>query len=143
MTTNLKGGPVPKTHLTITQAGVTSALVTIVGWIVAFIPAFGPDKQALIAGGSTLIAAVFMLANAGHKLADSNVSVADVKAGAVDAARLELSRVDFNGLVQDAVESKGAPDVSALVQAEVQRVLAGLLGQAAAPQAGTPLTPLP
>lgn len=129
----------PKSHLSITQAGITALFVTVVGQLVAFIPSFGPDKQALISAGSTIIAAVFMLANAGHKIADSNVSVQDVRAGAIDAARVELTKVNFGALVKNAVDSKSIPDLESKVHTEVQRIMSGLLGQAAAQPPAGPL----
>lgn len=120
-------------HLKITQASLVSALTFIVGQLVAFVPAFGPDKQNLISAGSAVIAAVFLVANAIHKLADSNVSASDVKAGAIEAAKAELAKVDVNALVKDAVEAKSLPDLEARVSSEVQRIMSGLLTQAATP----------
>lgn len=116
-------------HLKVTQAGLVSLLTTIAGQVVAFVPAFAPDKQLLISAGSSAISAAFLLANAGHHLADSNVSTRDVEDGAIAAARSELAKVDFNALVSDAVNAHGIGDVSAMVSAEVQSVLGRLLGQ--------------
>jgi hypothetical protein len=53
-------------HLPISQAALVAALTFIVGQLVAFVPSLGPDKQNLISAGSTLIAVVFMIANAIH-----------------------------------------------------------------------------
>lgn len=117
-------------HLRVTQAGVIALFTTIVGQVVAFVPAFGPDKQLLISAGSSAISAAFMLANAGHHLADSNVSAKDVEAGAIQAARAEVGKVDFNALVQSAVSAQSIPDleskVDAAATAAVQRLLAQL-----------------
>lgn len=129
----------PRPHLSITQSGITAMFVTIVGQLIAFIPSFGPDKQALISAGSTVIAAVFMLANGFHKLADSNVSAKDVQAGAIDAARSELTKINFDALVKDAVDSKSIPELESKIHGEVQRIMSGLLGQAAGqPAAAAP-----
>lgn len=62
-------------HLTITQAGLVSALTFVVGQLVAFVPSLGTDKQNLISAGSAVIAAVFLVANAVHHLADSKTTV--------------------------------------------------------------------
>ena len=121
-------------HLKVTQAGLVSALTFIVGQAVAFVPAFGPDKQALISAGTAVISAVFLVANAIHHLADSNVSARDVEAGAIAAARSEIGKVDFNSLVSDAVNAKSLPDLERLVGAEVQRIVSGAFG--AQPVAG-------
>lgn len=131
-----------RTHLTITQASVTAAVATVIGWIVAFVPAFGPDKQNLIAAGTTVVAAVFLLANAIHKLADSNVSTKDVETGAIEAARAELGRVDFTSLVKDAVDTKSIPDLEDKVKTEVQTLVAGLFGEAAVKSAAASPAPV-
>lgn len=57
-------------HLTITQASLVSALTFIVGQLVAFVPSLGTDKQDLISAGTAVIAAVFLIANAIHSIAD-------------------------------------------------------------------------
>lgn len=117
-------------HIKVTQAGLIALFTTIVGQVVAFVPAFGPDKQLLISAGSSAISAAFMLANAGHHLADSNVSARDVEAGAIAAARTEVGKVNFNELVQSAVSAQSVPDleskISAAAQAEVRRLLGQL-----------------
>lgn len=117
-------------HLKVTQAGLVSLLTTIVGQLVAFVPAFGPDKQILISAGSSLIAAGFLVANSVHHLADSNVSAKDVEQGAINAARTEVGKINFDALVQSAVSSQSIPDlegkVRAAAQAEVQRLLSQL-----------------
>jgi hypothetical protein len=118
----------PPSHLPITQASLVSALTFIVGQLVAFVPAFGPDKQLLISAGSSVIAAVFLVANAIHHLAASNVSAKDVEQGAINAARSELSKVNFDQLIQDAVSGK-LPDVPALVHDEVGKLLKDMFAQ--------------
>lgn len=118
-------------HLKVTQAGLVSLLTAIVGQLVAFVPAFAPDKQVLISAGSSIIAAAFLGANAVHHLADTNVSPKDVEAGAIAAARDYVSAINLNGLVQDAVSAKSLPDLEAIAEAKARQVLASLLGQAA------------
>jgi hypothetical protein len=126
-------------HIRITQAGLIALLTTIVGQVVAFVPAFGPDKQDLISAGSAVIAAAFLLANGVHALASSNVNAKDVEAGAIAAARSEISKVNFDALISDAVNAKSPADLEAMVRAEAQKAVAGLLGKLAGDPAPAPL----
>lgn len=124
-------------HLSITKASLTSALTFIVGQLVAFVPAFGPDKQALLSAGSAVIAAVFLVANAIHKLADSHVDPKQVEDRAVEVAKAELGKIDLNSLAASAVNGN-LPDVPQLVRTEIGKVLSEMFGQpvvtAAAPE---------
>jgi hypothetical protein len=115
-------------HLSITKASLTSALTFVVGQLVAFVPAFGPDKQALISAGTAVIAAVFLIANAIHKLADSNVDPKQIEAHAVEVAKTELAKVDLNSLAASAVNGN-LPDVPALVKSEVGKLLSEMFNQ--------------
>lgn len=130
-------------HLKITQAGLVALATTIIGQLVAFVPAFAPDKQVLISAASGAISAAFLIANAIHKLADSNVSASDVKSGAIDAARTEIGKVDFNKLVSDAVTASSPADLEAMVRAEAQKAVSALLGQLASAQAPVPAPAVP
>jgi hypothetical protein len=73
-------------HIKITQAGLISLLVTVVGQVVAFVPSIASDQEILISAGSTVIAAVFMVVNSIHALAGSKVVAAQVAAPAVLAS---------------------------------------------------------
>ena len=127
-------------HLKITQASIVSAFTFIVGQLVAFLPNLGPDKQNLISAGTAAIAAVFLIANAIHKLADSNVSAIDVEKRAVAAAEAELQKVNFDQLVKDAVAGK-LPDVPALVHTEVGQLLSDMFKAQPAAAAAEPAEP--
>lgn len=66
------------------QADLTAALITIVGYVVAFVPQMSTDKEIIIAAGTTAIAVVFRVAKAVEAVAHSHISlslvVADLKA---------------------------------------------------------------
>jgi hypothetical protein len=142
----------PVSHIKITQAGLIAALVAIVGQLAAFVPNIAQYQSTLISAGTAVIAAAFLIANAGHALAGSNVSVDDLKAGVDGFVHASLQKINFDALVKDAVDAKGipsVPDIEATVQAEVRKLLAGALtAPAAAPapvvptagQLGTTLT---
>lgn len=125
--------------LKVTQAGLVSLATTIIGQVVAFVPAFAPDKQILISAASAAIGAGFLVANAVHRLADSNVSARAVEAGAIQAAREEIGRVDFNALAQQAVQAQASGQLAELAKGEAQAALQRVLGQLGAP----PPTPAP
>lgn len=125
-------------HLKVTQAGLVSLATTIVGQVVAFVPAFAPDKQILISAASAGIGFAFLVANAVHHLADSNVSARAVEAGAIQAAREEISHVDFNALAQQAVQAQASGQLAELAKSEAQKTISALLGQLAAPPAPAP-----
>lgn len=122
-----------QSHLKITQAGLVALFTTLVGQVVAFVPAFAPDKQVLISAGTALISAAFLIANSVHKLADSNVSARDVEDGAVAAAKAEIEKVDFNKLAQDAVSTQSIPDLEAKVKAEAEAAVQALLARLGTP----------
>lgn len=134
-------------HIKISQAGLISAVTFIIGQIVAFVPAFGPDKQALISAGTAVISAVFLVANAIHALASSNVSARDVEHAAINAGRGAvqdaLTHVDLNSLAQQAVNAQSLPDLEALAKKEVQRALSGLSLQFATGQPQAQVQPEP
>ncbi len=92
-------------HLSITQAGITALFVTIVGLLIAIIPAFGPAKEAIIAVGTIVIAASFLIANALHANAASRLNTHDVAAAATSAARTELGKADLGSMVKRAVDA--------------------------------------
>jgi hypothetical protein len=129
-------------HLSIKQSGLTSLFVMIVGQLVAFVPAFGPDKQALIAAGTTVIAAVFLIANAIHAVVASKVTAGDLEGGVQTLVKSELDKVDFNALVKDGLSGQ---NLSALVQGELSKILsaAAVRIPAAAPAASPAGTPGP
>lgn len=129
-------------HLKVTQAGLVSLATTIVGQVVAFVPAFAPDKQILISAASAGIGFAFLVANAVHHLADSNVSARAVEAGAIQAAREEISHVDFNALAQQAVQAQASGQLAELAKGEAQAALQRVLGQLGAPPAA-PSGPVP
>lgn len=136
-----------KTHFSITQASVTAGFVWIVGQAVAFIPSISNDQQILVSAGSAVIAAVFLVTNGVHKLADSNVSATDVKAGAIDAAQAaaqaELGKVDLNVLAQNAVQGRvpTPAQIEQLVERSLQDKLTALLGARTASVPPTPEVP--
>jgi hypothetical protein len=134
-----------KSHFSITQASLITALTFVVGQLAAFVPAFGPDKQMLISAGSAAISAVFLIANSIHKLADSNVNPKQVEARAVEVAvntaRSELDRLNVPLVVDHAVASQ-MPDVPSLVTEKVRELLATMFGQVApVPVAAPPALP--
>lgn len=136
-----------KTHFSITQASVTAGFVWIVGQAVAFVPSISNDQQILVSAGSAVIAAIFLVANAVHKLADSNVSATDVKAGAIDAAQAaaqaELGKVDLNALAQNAVQGRvpTPAQIEQLVERSLQDKLTALLGARTTVVPSTPEVP--
>lgn len=125
-------------HLKVTQAMLVSAFTFVVGQVVAFVPALGPDKQNLISAGSAVISAIFLLANSVHHLADSNVSAKDVETGAINAARQEVGKINLNQLVADAVSAQSVPDLEAKVEAAASNAVRNLLGQLAVPAVSAP-----
>lgn len=129
------------THLSITQSGITALLGNLVTAIVTVVPAWGSEKQVIVAALGGLVSNLFPLVNAIHKLADSNVSTKDVEAGAIAVARSEISKVDFTSLVQTAVDAKSIPDLEAKVSSEVQAAVSRLF-QAAAPGPGGGAAPI-
>jgi hypothetical protein len=127
-------------HLSITKASVTSAFTFVVGQVVAFVPAFGPDKQALISAGTSLIAAVFLIANSIHKLADSKVSIKDVENHAIEVAKAELGKVNLDSLAANAVNGN-LPDVPSLVRREIATVLSQMFNQPVTADVPAPVAP--
>lgn len=79
-----------KSHLNVTQAGITALLVAAVGQVAAFVPSVAAYQQTLISAGSFAIAVGFLLANAIHHLASSKtpaVGAADVRQQVNDVLR--------------------------------------------------------
>ncbi|MBV9805230.1 MAG: hypothetical protein JO130_18675 [Solirubrobacterales bacterium] len=130
-------------HLRIAQAGVVALLTTIIGQVVAFVPAFAPDKQILVSAASTVIAAVFLVANAIHALIATKVSGKDLEGDVVSLAKAEVDKLDVNALVHDAVAGE---NIEQLVKDELNRILvvAGLATKVGAvPPAPTPAVAVP
>lgn len=76
---------IPK--LNVTQAGVTSLFIALIGQIVAFLPSLSSEQTALVSGGSFVIAAVF----AGiHAFSDFGEVVSDARTGKVKVTLTEL-----------------------------------------------------
>lgn len=76
---------VQKSHLTITQAGLTSLVVMMIGQLVAFVPSLAPLQQLLISIAATAVSLGFLVANAIHKMADAKTAAAAVAAPAAVA----------------------------------------------------------
>lgn len=129
-------------HLKVTRAGLIALATTFIGQLVAFVPAFAPDKQVLISAVSGLISAAFLVANGVHALASSNVSVEDLKSGVLDFVHTELGKINFSALVHDAVQKHSVADVEQLVRTEIQKLLTGAIATPAAPSV-TPPAPAP
>jgi hypothetical protein len=130
-------------HVKITSAGLTALLVTVVGQLVAFIPTFAPYKAVLISAGTAVIAAAWLLANARHALAGSNVSIDDLKSGIDGYLHAAVSKIDFNTIAKDAVDAKGVPsvsDIEAIASAEVRKLLSGALAPAPVASTTIPVT---
>ena len=53
-------------NLSLNQASVVSVFTWLVGLLITLVPAWSPEHQAVIAGGTAVIAAVFMLAHGIH-----------------------------------------------------------------------------
>lgn len=115
-----------RTHFSVTQSSIIAAFTAVVTQLIAYVPAWATDKSEIISGGGIVIAAVFLVANAIHHLAASKApSSNEVLQVAHDVVRGEVGKVDFNSLVQDAVNAKGIGDIEGMVKAEVQRLISG------------------
>lgn len=113
-------------NLKVTQTDLIALLVMIVGQVAAFVPSFAADKAIVISAGTAAITAAFLVAKAIHAVASSNVTAEEVKQGAANLVRSEIGKVDFNKLVEDAVDAKGLPSAAtleALVKSEVNGLL--------------------
>ena len=110
----------PISHFKITQASLITALTFIVGQIVAFVPAFGPDKQILISAGTALISATFLIANAIHAVVATKVSAKDLEGDVVSMAKTEVGKLNVNALVHDAISGQ---NIEQLVKNELNKVL--------------------
>lgn len=119
-------------HLKISQAGLVSAFVFVVGQLVAYIPNLAQYQSILIAAGTAVIAGVFLVANAIHALAASKISIADLEGGVEALVKGEVSKVDFNSIVHGALAGQ---NIGQLVQQEVARMFAALSGTHTAPAA--------
>lgn len=101
-------------HLNVTQAGVTSLLVAIVGQVVAFVPSLANSQQVLVSAGSFGIAVAFLIANAVHHLASSRAPVTQLD------VRREVDTI-LRGVVQaglDAQASSPQPPPAAVTTAQ-------------------------
>jgi hypothetical protein len=114
-------------HLKITQAGLVALLVTIIGQLVAFVPALAPDKQILISAASTAVAAAFLIANAIHALIATKVSSKDLETDLHTFVSTEVGKLDVNAIVDDAVTAKlDAKNIPSIVHAEFLKLLSNL-----------------
>ena len=128
--------------LTVTQASVTALFVTIVGQVIADVPAWAAYKSQVISGGSIVIAAVFVVANAVHHLAESRAPARqEILRDAHAVIRDEVGNINFDVLVRDAVNARGLPDLEQKIRAEVQRVFSGMLNPVVETQTAIASTP--
>ncbi len=104
-------------HIKITQAGALALLVAIGGLVVGLVPSWAPYERVIISSAPAILAAVFLIANAGHALAGSRapallgepitgqvgqVTSEDTAAAAREEARAEVSRLFQAALVAQA-----------------------------------------
>ena len=68
-------------HIAIPQATIVALFIQLVGLLVAFVPSLAAEKQAIIGIGSTVIAGVFLLANAQHAKAAATLVASGVQKG--------------------------------------------------------------
>ena len=135
--------PQQKQHFNIKQSSVIALFSAVVAQVIAFVPAWAPDKAHIIAGGGIVVSAVFVVANAIHHLASSNTSRDMLVSNALDVMRGELGKIDFNSLVQDAVNAKSLPALEQTVKAEVQRLFSGAFGSGGTSLLAPDPTPIP
>lgn len=64
-----------------------------VGYLIAFVPAFGPDKQALIAGGGIVISAFILLAHAIRVRPTGTTPATAVQQDITTVVRSELAKL--------------------------------------------------
>src|SRR5438270_5561150 len=108
-------------RLNVTQAGLTSLVIAVIGQVVAVVPALSPEKEGLISTASLVIAAVFALAHIAQQLIDGKhaVSLKELEGGirqvAQGAAYDAIQQVDLNATAKAAVDGQ---DIAGLVRAE-------------------------
>jgi hypothetical protein len=107
-------------HLKVTDALLVSIATSAVGAVVAIVPAWQPEAQAIVGGLTGIIAGAFLVANAIHAVVATRVSAKDLEGDVVGFARREVDRLDVGGLVHDAVSGENIAD---LVRSEVQDLL--------------------
>lgn len=119
-----------KAHLLALAGNIATAIVTLV-------PAWSSEKQLIVAALGGVISNTYPLVSAVHalvgvveKLLASRPTGAQLLANAESVVKAEISKVNFDALVKDAVNAKSLPDLAAQMDATARRVLADLLGQA-------------
>lgn len=125
-------------HFKIAQSGLIAILTSFIGQLVAFVPAFAPDKQILISAGSVAIGAAFMIANAVHAVIGSKIDVAELEQGVRGFVHDELGKVDFNAVVRQVTNAKDLPGIEKLVSDEIGQQLSKLATVLAGPSGPTP-----
>lgn len=100
-----------KSHLTVTQAGVTAMLVALVGQVAAFVPSVAAYQQVLVSAGSFAIAVGFLLANAIHHLAAAKTPATPVN------VRDEVNDV-LRGIVAAGLSAQAPPAPAAAKTAQ-------------------------
>jgi hypothetical protein len=89
----------PASHVKITQAGLVALLVSIGGLVAGLVPDWKPYVQVIVAAAPSLVAVVWLIANAIHALSSTIPTVPTSATLDVQAAvRAELDRVLAKGL---------------------------------------------
>lgn len=137
-------------HLSVTQASVTSLFTAAVGVVVSVVTPLSGEKQAIVAAGGVVIAAVFAVIHLVEAIHASKVKItlADLESGIREVAQEEVAKVPVQRVAEDVIRAHGLSDIGSLVKAELDRILvatgleqAKVAAQAAAVTPAAPADP--
>lgn len=111
----------------LSQAHIIALTTALITQVVAYVPAWAPEKQLLISVTGIVIGAAFLIAHA----ISSKTTPADLAKSAETLVQAELGKVDLNALAKDALSG----NAGSVVQAELRRLLGS------APVAPAPVAP--
>lgn len=113
----------------ITQPDVAAALVGVIGVVVAVVPKWAPEKEALIAGVPGAVAVAFLIAHGLRTLAASNPSLADMEQIVQSDVAAAVNALNLTKVATDAVDAKG---LSVIVRKQVANEFQAMAQAAAA-----------
>lgn len=128
-------------HLTVTQASVTSLFTAVVGVVLSVVTPLAPEKQAIVAAGGIVIAAVFAVAHlvAAIHAGKVKVTLSDLESGIRALAQDEVGKVNFSAVAEAVLNAHGLSDVGGVVRGELNKILVSNGLESAKAEAAVPV----